>query len=83
MAKNIRESVNFLVISSLTCKFILFYVAIHYFQAAKTSCSGDYVNVDSSNDACISDIDAIDAVRKRLLYIIGLIIEIFYGHKIY
>ncbi|PRQ37045.1 putative peptidase S10, serine carboxypeptidase, alpha/Beta hydrolase [Rosa chinensis] len=32
------------------------------YRAAKTSCSGDYVNVDSSNDACISDIDAFDAL---------------------
>lgn len=29
-------------------------------QAAKTSCNEDYVNVDSSNAACIADIDAID-----------------------
>ncbi|KAK9931518.1 hypothetical protein M0R45_018792 [Rubus argutus] len=30
------------------------------YKAAKTSCNGDYVNVDSNNAACIADIDAID-----------------------
>ncbi|XP_004299780.1 PREDICTED: serine carboxypeptidase-like 18-like [Fragaria vesca subsp. vesca] len=36
------------------------------YQAARTSCSGDYVNVNSSNDACISDIDAIDALTNDI-----------------
>ncbi|XP_050375360.1 serine carboxypeptidase-like 13 [Argentina anserina] len=36
------------------------------YQAAKSSCRGDYVNVDSSNDACISDLDAIDALTSDI-----------------
>ncbi|KAK9931523.1 hypothetical protein M0R45_018797 [Rubus argutus] len=30
------------------------------YKAAKTSCNGEYVNVDSNNAACIADIDAIE-----------------------
>ncbi|PRQ37049.1 putative peptidase S10, serine carboxypeptidase, alpha/Beta hydrolase [Rosa chinensis] len=41
-------------------------VSDQLYKAAKTSCNGDYVNVDSSNDACIADIDAISELTNDI-----------------
>ncbi|XP_059455196.1 serine carboxypeptidase-like 18 [Corylus avellana] len=35
------------------------------YESAKTSCNGNYVNVDSDNYQCSSDLDAIDKVSKN------------------
>ncbi|KAK9931514.1 hypothetical protein M0R45_018788 [Rubus argutus] len=36
------------------------------YQALKTSCDGEYVNVNSSNHACIADLDAYDALLNDI-----------------
>ncbi|KAL6185280.1 hypothetical protein ACLB2K_041414 [Fragaria x ananassa] len=41
-------------------------VSDQLYEAAKTSCNGEYVNVNSSNAACIADIEAIDQLIKDI-----------------
>jgi len=36
----------------------------HALQSAKNSCDSNYVNIDPSNYQCVSDVAAIDAVRR-------------------
>lgn len=38
------------------------------FAAANKSCNGDFVNVDSTNVDCVTDIDAIDEVKSADRY---------------
>lgn len=33
------------------------------FKSAKTSCNGDYVTVNASNEQCVLDMDSISKVR--------------------
>lgn len=33
------------------------------FKSAKTSCNGDYVTVNASNEQCVADMEAITKVR--------------------
>ncbi|KAL6191825.1 hypothetical protein ACLB2K_038214 [Fragaria x ananassa] len=44
-------------------------VSDQLYEAAKTSCNGEYVNVNSSNAACIADIEAIDQLIKDINYV--------------
>uniref|UniRef100_A0A5B7AEW3 Putative serine carboxypeptidase-like 18 n=2 Tax=Davidia involucrata TaxID=16924 RepID=A0A5B7AEW3_DAVIN len=36
------------------------------YEATKESCNGDYVNVNASNEACVSDIQTIDALLSKI-----------------
>ena len=42
--------------SEFWCNFI------SLFKSAKTSCKGDYVNIDPTNERCMVDVEAIDEV---------------------